>query len=502
MNGNISALHDELNHNMTAAVLPVTVFIGIEAFVGLVGNSLILLIYSKRYKKSNFRYIVLSLAVVDLTSCCTTLPGEIFSQLNWYNYRYGWICKVKSYFNICTAWASASILLILAFDRYRKICRPLSWQLQPSVALHLCGISFILSLFVSIPVTIFWGKQTYMYEVNGANLTVSVCEKSDQYADGIYPLVYIGSVYVLPVSFMIFVAGSLNFLTAKILFGHNTLEVRSRRLSISATTLTSISFERDFNCTLGKTKATSEDEGRPDTANSSHHDPDSLQYPRSSHATESCDRLAPVLENKHADINRQNSLNSCDTISNVPRTRTGSLENCSTKVDTENGKVSYNKNDKKNNNNNVEGEMKACCSDNSEECSKPQDHKRESSKKSRCLKSGAHRKQKTVIMLVLTAVFVFTMSTYIILTSFVAKPDGILKVLSNSQKVVFFFFWRLYFVNSVINPILYGFMDPRFRSGLLSYIPGYRLKRRRVTKTTQSTFLSTPEVKIIDADES
>ncbi|XP_045161903.2 uncharacterized protein LOC123526720 [Mercenaria mercenaria] len=86
------------------------------------------------------------------------------------------------------------------------------------------------------------------------------------------------------------------------------------------------------------------------------------------------------------------------------------------------------------------------------------------------IQPGLYRKRKTIIMLVLTSVFVVTMVVYVILISLVAQPPSILNEMSNSTKVVFFFFLRLYFINCVVNPILYGFMDLRFRSGLLSYV--------------------------------
>ena len=92
-------------------------------------------------------------------------------------------------------------------------------------------------------------------------------------------------------------------------------------------------------------------------------------------------------------------------------------------------------------------------------------------------KAGSKRtkRRKTLIMLTLTSVYIVTMTTYICLVSMVAEKDGILKKLSDSENTVFFFFFfsffsffflRLYFVNTSINPILYGIMDPRFRGGL------------------------------------
>lgn len=377
---NTSVLRKELNDNFKHVVLPVTVFICVEMFFGFIGNISILFVYSHQNKRTNFRYFVLSMATVDLISCLTTLPGEIFSQLNWYDYKYGWICKTKSYFNIFTAWASASILLILAFDRYRKICHPLRWQLRQILARRLCFISLIVPLFVSAPVVILWGKHEYSYGYNGENVTISVCEKSSQYADSIYPFVYIGSVYFLPLGAMIFVAGSLIFMTAWKLIGYRIHEAGVSSSSSSATTTV-------------------------------------VKY--------------------HSDSN-------------------GIVRNCDSSENQCSGKLT-----------DISSVSDQSFQPNATEGSSTERHLERSRR--RVAQMNVVRKRKTVIMLILTSVFIATMTVYVVLTSLVAKPDGILDAMSDSTKVVFFFFWRLYFINCVVNPILYGFMDPRFRTGLLTF---------------------------------
>lgn len=69
--------------------------------------------------------------------------------------------------------------------------------------------------------------------------------------------------------------------------------------------------------------------------------------------------------------------------------------------------------------------------------------------------------RKTLIMLILTTVFIVTTVLYLTLLSFIS--DNILEQLNEREKAVYFFFFRLYFINQVINPILYGILDTRFR---------------------------------------
>lgn len=77
------------------------------------------------------------------------------------------------------------------------------------------------------------------------------------------------------------------------------------------------------------------------------------------------------------------------------------------------------------------------------------------------------------------------MTLYVILTAFVAKA---IKYKPNVEKAILVFFWRLYFINSVLNPIVYGLMDASFRLGLISYLP----KTRR--NTTSLSWLQESDI--------
>ncbi|XP_053407716.1 substance-K receptor-like [Mercenaria mercenaria] len=457
---NASMTREDLSTAFTMHVLPVTVFISIEAFIGFFGNITILLVYSRRYRRINFRYFVLALAIVDLTSCCTTLPGEVISQLNWYDYQYGWICKVKTFLNIYTALGSASVLLVLAIDRYRKICHPFDWQIRCPVALRLCGGCLMVSALVSIPALILYGKLTNSFEHEGNNITVSVCEIAGEYAGTIYPLLYICSIYIVPLTLIILAAMSLNFITAWRLFGHRSVKAASIKhhtmKAFVARTLTSETsgVETDND---RETKATSSDMSGIDaelrTENSRNADSNFYMSEERQDNQSSKFKEKPSNEGYIADVE-----NKC-----------------------ENSSIDYFSNDEEFIDDNYSGNEQIGNSS-SDQTSSDQDRRiSRRSRRSRTQTSKFQLKSKTMIMLILTSIFVVTMVLYIILTGLVVKPDGILRDLPDSQLVAFFFFWRLYFVNSVVNPFLYGFLDPGFRSGIMSYM------RRNKYSVTSST---------------
>lgn len=454
---NVSATVEQLNEEMKMSVMPVTVFIGLETVVGFVGNILILTVYSQRYERSNFRYFVLSMAVIDLTSCVTTLPGEIFSQMNWYTYEYALICKIKSYFNVFTAWGSASILLLLGFDRYRKICQPLCWQLRPSVAKRLCGISFLMSAIAASPILFLWGKQSYSYEYQNVFVNVSICEKAEEFADEIYPLLYIGLVYVLPLGLMICIVSSLNTLTARALFG------RKRHLFKYMSTYKTTASQETISSTVLHT-------GIPNTGSICiEHTPVPNVSTVSDGTLKTSNSQRKIIDMEfEADeefISADNLPQQVNAISEPLNVLTRVSYRLIKRIQQEQTNCSTNKNINQTDND------KRLAQTTSKPIDKEQMGTRSSQHgyKNRGRRNEAVR-QKTIIMLVLTIMFVITMAMYVILTCFVAGTEGVLKNLSNSEKTIFFFFWRLYFVNTNINPILYGFMDPRFRAGLLSFV--------------------------------
>ena len=422
-----------LNAELINILFPVTIFIGIEAVLGFLGNALILCVYAKLYLHCNFRYFVLFLAVYDLTSCFTSLPGEIFSEFHWYDYTCDWHCKTKSYFNVFTVWGSAFTLLLLGFDRYRKVCRPLGRQIQPSLALKLCGAGMFISALVSVPAPILWGIQTYVHKVGNVNITVSICEKSGTYATGSYPFIYVTFVYIVPIGSMMAAISVWNILIARQLF--------CRSLEIPSNASRTERHRRKFR----RNESDSSDFARP-----------SFSFTLSDLRGVFCGRssfLKSVKRPVPARINSATSISSCE-LKEMPTREKFYI------VTTEEESTVPNT------------EPQSNCSD---ALVKQISHNSSGSNVSLSGVNSAEkvhdghifrRKRKTLIMLILTSVFIITISIYIILISLIARNQGLLQTISNTEKVTFFFFLRIYFINCLVNPVLYGLLDPRFRKGL------------------------------------
>ena len=458
---NKSTVTDEdLSKEMKIAVLPVTILIGVEACLGIAGNIFILIIYSLRYRRCNFKYFVICMSLIDLTSCLTTLPGEIYSQLHWYSYKYEWICKTKSYFNVFIVWSSALSLLLLAYDRYRKICRPLDRQLDPSWARRLCVISIAVSAVVSAPVGLLWGKQSYIYEQKYQNITVTICEKSGNFVDGNLPFVFIIFAYMTPVAIIICIIYILNFKISQAIF----LNIPASRGTMAAYHKTNVNNGNHLNHLTDEHDKLVHENEVPLGNISFDTDRLSESIPDTNVDLKQCSdtRTFPELEKQSPDTHEINGKYNNRTLKFGKRDQNGS----------------YNKRKR----------LGSCSSDTSEYVSfhqlkrsrlstssyTSQDH---SNRKMAKYSSGnihvtchtgrtSRLKHKTEIMLILTTVFTVTIIIYLVLISMVASEQNILRRLTVNEKATFFFFWRFYFINVLINPFLYGIMDPRFRKGL------------------------------------
>ena len=465
---------EDLSEEMKVTVLPVTILIGIEACLGIAGNIFILIIYSLRYRRCNFKYFVLCMSLIELTSCLTTLPGEIYSQLHWYSYTYEWICKTKSYFNVFLVWSSALALLLLAYDRYRKICRPLDWQLKPSWALRLCVISITVSALVSAPVAILWGKQTYIYEQKYQNITVTICEKSGNYVDGNLPFLFITFAYMTPVAIIICTIYVLNFKITQAIF--LSIPESQEKMSVYCTTST-------------------------DNVNT-------LEYIRGGQ-TKSCNETLPLVNIPSDTVrNLDGTLDTTTETDTQPSTELAKTSAGMREPSSDGRCFLFQQNDRNKSYRCKRNRLSSCCSDASGyvslhklklcrlSTSSNTSEDRASNKMAKqrystgethltCHTEGraSRLKHKTEIMLVLTTVFTITIIIYLVLISFVASERNVLRRLTENEKVIFFFFWRFYFINVLINPLLYGLMDPRFRKGVKEIFCTRSLLRTRSTKS-------------------
>ena len=198
----IDQLNDELFENL---YLPFIYILGSYIFFGVVGNSTVLYIYLVKFRKySENRFFIPPLAAIDLVACvinCSILISWISSPI-----KHGpdIECKIKSYLCMSSIMASILILVIIAIDRYLKICRPLGKQIDLRWKKRLIGITIIVSMVLSLPFFVFNGTVEHKY--HGTNITARDCSVVDygapaapMFFDGLYLLIVLAELGAMSV---------------------------------------------------------------------------------------------------------------------------------------------------------------------------------------------------------------------------------------------------------------------------------------------------------------
>ncbi|XP_052762411.1 annetocin receptor-like [Mya arenaria] len=119
---------NELNKDKINEYALAIAFASLMIVLGSVGNIFSVIYYGFKAPKTSTNVIITGLAIVDLIACFVFID-EIFELCFTVTYRSRAACKILYFVNEWLVVTSGFILLLVAVDRYRKICRPFQWQL-------------------------------------------------------------------------------------------------------------------------------------------------------------------------------------------------------------------------------------------------------------------------------------------------------------------------------------------------------------------------------------
>ncbi|KAL3890744.1 hypothetical protein ACJMK2_003022 [Sinanodonta woodiana] len=181
---------DELNERQVQLLNPVIIFISIAMVFGTVGNALVIYvnIFFLKLRKSTQRYLIIFLALADITFCILIDPFMIGDLTHPYKFTNIIACKCFRAFIYFNGLVSVLILFVIALDRYRKICRPYGNQFSIKSINVICGIIVLISFVFSIPSFIMYGKNTVQTGI--ANITGISCFPDDIYINTMFPFAY------------------------------------------------------------------------------------------------------------------------------------------------------------------------------------------------------------------------------------------------------------------------------------------------------------------------
>lgn len=164
------------------------IFVSVLMVIGLVGNLHVILIYALKFKISNYKIYILILASLDMTNCCLSMPLVIMYLSFPFMFPSNIFCKVFRFILYYVSISSTIILVVIAVDRFRKICKPMKFQLTVFHTKMLCMIVLFVTLCVTWPVPVLYGNSTVHTGIAG--ITGTRCFTLDEFKDTNYQAQY------------------------------------------------------------------------------------------------------------------------------------------------------------------------------------------------------------------------------------------------------------------------------------------------------------------------
>ncbi|GFR75912.1 cephalotocin receptor 1 [Elysia marginata] len=193
---------EELQAQTTLTMIPSMVSILLLAVIGVIGNSLVLYVYSRKFALNGTRVFILMIAAFDLVTNVVVIPGETNHHHHHHHHRhkhhrhpphhhYKVPCLLASailviHFSSFSVHQSSSSTGFCAPTQYRKVCAPFGWQILAKHAKIIAVILVIVSVLCSVPYAIINGRYTRPTPRPG--IFGHECTVDDSFQDTIWPL--------------------------------------------------------------------------------------------------------------------------------------------------------------------------------------------------------------------------------------------------------------------------------------------------------------------------
>ncbi|XP_045164214.2 alpha-2A adrenergic receptor-like [Mercenaria mercenaria] len=374
-----NSILNKLNDEEVIRQIPLIIYLTILSISGIAGNSLVCYVFAKKCSISTYHIFITVLSIIDLLTCCVALPLQLSLQFWQYTFDSVYHCKFALFLNTWTTITSVVLLLCVAFDRYRRVCAPFSWQVSLRAAKRICAVSPAIGLACSWISPIIYGIQKR--EHSFYNITISRCGVTEDMKETLFPLI---NNIVFAVLFLGALTGIISFycrITVRVkqqmkwkYRSKGGIEIREKEIEMTSVSKETV--EKQTDEIYGLDSTTAEDNDTPDS----------------------------VSTNKDRGIKQ-------DTL-----------------------EIKRNWNDDKN---------------------------KTSSPNVNLSRSKSNR--TTLIMLIVSIAFIISYVPLISLLLIRSLNKTFVASLNDVDRSVYKFFLKSYYLNSAVNPVIYGILDARFR---------------------------------------
>ena len=399
---------EELNSRYANALIPNVVILGVFVTIGVLGNSLVLLVFTqgKQYNNSNFRIFVICLAIIDILTCVILIPAEIVKIRSHFSFHSSILCKTRCFLNTFETSVAAFTLLLISVDRYRKVCQPLKTQILSEQAIKILCLIVLISFLISLPAPVMCGIST-TEKTNKYNTTtiVYMCFTEKAFENSIWRIIY----KCMMTLCMIVVSVTLTAMYSAI--GRTVIQhLRSKTNRLD-------NFQLGFRRMKKKSKKY---KIQVNELNFRTCNPDGPKMKVAKKTIKRKEDKTSIGENTHSFSVSSTSVHGSVTAIEEIRNVSGLSDYCSGTYKTGSRQIPY----------------------------------------------------KTTIWCILTLLFIVTYLIYAVLTFIVPS----MSTMEPESFMIYYLFYRLYFINNIINPFIYACLDKRFQVSCRNFVAVLRRK--------------------------
>lgn len=168
--------------------LPSITFLTLNLLIGVIGNSVVIYVYGFCMKATPMNSFIVSLAILDIVTCSVGIPLMILQDMLPYIVTSNPTCKLMHFVYSTTIIASSLVLVTIAVDRYRRICQPLSGQLNVTQVRLTTILLVIIATVTCIPVILMAGALEEYSEF--VDLQRKFCYLEAGYINSVYSAVF------------------------------------------------------------------------------------------------------------------------------------------------------------------------------------------------------------------------------------------------------------------------------------------------------------------------
>lgn len=158
----------EWNRDLAFSFLGLDIFLGLYIILGVAGNILIIVIYQFKIKKKfEDRFFIMVLAILDICVCVTGPATYLLLNILPVMFYDNWGCKIAWFNGRNLSNTSGMLILVIAIQRYLKVCRPFGWQMTIRWQKAAVALLLISSVLIDIPILFFYGTSKIQNEILG-----------------------------------------------------------------------------------------------------------------------------------------------------------------------------------------------------------------------------------------------------------------------------------------------------------------------------------------------